>query len=326
MILCLVKASNLHLHEKGEKIVKRFLITSWFTVTVLIFGLPVVHHVYETSRVLDSMGIPAENDQLLAFHRAIDTVPGASIPGGWHHREIWGHDIDSLEKLLSYDDFELSISQRKIAWAVHIIQDSMTKAGVPHESVIEARKILSEEFFKLATIRTTIRALQYAGMLGTLDFIYQLVQNVDILTALKNTLKTFGITSGITIGMNFLVSRLFSEILLSANTQSNGLMSFLSSGAMAPIIYVAIDVTLRSIETGSFTEALFSSQTLLNAAIVTLFFVPGGQFIAPGVMMFTWVFNWIRARKVKTKYELFNKVFNEEYDKYLLAQAEANVR
>ncbi len=302
---------------------KKFLIIFLFTVTTLIFGLPAMYHVYEIARMLNIMGIPAENDQLLAFNRAIDTVPGSSVPGGWHHREIWGHDIDSLEKLLSYDDSELSISQKKLAWAFHIIQDSTTKAGVPYESVVEARKILSEEFFKLASIR----ALQYAGILGALDFIYQLVfENVDMLTVLKSTLKTFGITSGITVGMNFLISRMFSEIFLSADTQSIGLMSFLFSGAMAPVIYVAIDVTLRSIETGSFTEALFSPQTLLNAAIVTLFFVPGGQFIAPGVMMFTWVFNWVRARKIRAKYELFNRLFNKEYDKYLLAQAKSSVR
>lgn len=300
---------------------KRLLMLLWFLASVLVFGLPAMYHVFEAARVLDIMRIPAGYEQLGAFHRAIDTVPGASVPGGWHHREIWGHDIGSLEKLLSSDSSGLSVSQKKIAWAVHVLQDYTTKAGVPYESVMEARKILSREFFKLATIR----GLMYAGILGIFDFIYQWAfLDVDARVALRNALKTFGITSGITIGVNFLVSRIF-PIILQYN-QSSGFLSFMSSGMIAPVIYIVIDVILRSIETGSLAEALFSPQTLLNAVITALFLVPGGQPIASAIMVFTLVFNWFKASEVRARYELFDEVFNEKYDEYLLAQAEMSVR
>jgi len=299
---------------------KKGLMFFWFLVSALAFGLPAMYHVYETTRVLNILRIPAGYEQLGMFHRAIDTVPGSNVPGGWYHRERWGHDIGSLEKLLNYNSLGLSASQKKIAWAIHTLQDSLTKAGVPYESVVEARKILSREFFKLATIR----ALEYAGVLSIFDFIYQIaLLDVDTGTALKNTIKKLRITVGTTIGVNFLASRIFPYIY----SQSSRFLSFLPSGLLGPIIYMAVDVTLRAITSGSFMEALVSPQTLLNAALVTtLFFVPGGQFIAPVVMVFGGIFNWIRAREIKARYELFNEVFNREYDEHLLIQAEMCVR
>jgi len=302
---------------------KRVLMVFWFLASVLAFGLPARDHVHETARVLDILRIPAEYGQLEMFHRAIDTVPAYNVPGGWYHREKWGHDVNSLKKLLSYDSHGLSTSQRKIAWAIHMLQDFKTKAGVPYKSVVEARKILSRECFKL----TTIRALEYTAVMSVFDFIYQVaLMDVDTGTALKNTIKKLGITTGTAIGVTFLTSRIFPYIY----SQSSTFLSFLSSGLVGPIIYMATDVTWRAITSGSFMEALFSPQTLLNAAIITassvLLFVPGGQFIAPAVMVFGGIFSWIRAREIKARYELFNEVFNREYGEYLLLQAEMSVK
>ena len=124
------------------------------------------------------------------------------------------------------------------------------------------------------------------------------------------------------IVVNFLVSRILPYIY----SQSGEFPSFLSSGFVGPIIYTAVDITLRVITTGSFREALFSPQALLNASIITLFFVPGGQYIVPAVMAFSWIFTWIRDSEMKAKYELFDEVLHKEYYERLLSQAEMSVK
>ncbi|MDI6862532.1 MAG: hypothetical protein QMC97_04030 [Pseudothermotoga sp.] len=302
---------------------KKTLIAFWFLVSVFAFGLPEMYHASETVRVLNILKIPARYEQLVTFHRAIDTVPGSYAPGGWYHRERWGHDTNSLAKLLSSDSSGLSVSQKRVAWAIHILQDSKTKAGVPYESVVEARKILSKEFFKFTTKFTTMRAVGRIAVLSIFDFIYQVaLLDVDPITALKRTFTGFVISTGSTIVVNFLVSRLFPYVY----SQPGRFLSFLPSGFLGPIIYIVVDITLRAIATGSFREALFSPQTLLNSCIITLFFVPGGQYIVPAAMAFSWILNWIRYSEMKAKYELFNEVLHKEYYERLLSQVEMGVR
>ncbi|KUK24569.1 MAG: hypothetical protein XD58_1445 [Thermotoga sp. 50_1627] len=295
---------------------KKGLIVFCFLVSAIAFGLPAMYHVSETERVLGILRIPAKYEQLWMFHRAIDTVPGSNVPGGFYHRERWGHDTGSLKKLLTDDSFKLSTSQRKITWAIHILQDAKTTAGVSKESVMEARKILSKEFFKSATIR----AVSYISVLSILDFVYQItLLDVDTKTALKNTITKFGITMGTTIGMNFLFSKIFPYIY----SQPGRFLSFLPSGLVGPIAYITVDIITRAVASGSFTKALFSFQTLLSAAyLITSFFVPGGQFIFPAAMALYWIYNWVKAREIKVKWELFD----EKFDEYLLIQAEMSVR
>ncbi|HBT26277.1 MAG TPA: hypothetical protein DEA58_06275 [Pseudothermotoga sp.] len=295
---------------------KKVLMVFLFLMPVFALGLPAMYHVYETKRILDIMRIPAKYQQLQMFHRAIDTVPGFNVPGGWYHRERWGHDLGSLKELLNYDNSGLSASQKKIAWAIHVLQDSKTKVGVPHESIVEARKILSKEIFKNATISS----LKYISILSIIDFIYQIAfLDVDAWTALKNVVKNMGISISLTTGVDLLVSITLPYIY----SQSGRFLSFLPSGLLGPITYMSVDIVLRTIKSGSFTKALFSPETLLNAFVTVLFFVPGGQFIAPiaaaAGMVFSWIYHKIKIKHVK-------EVFNEEYDKHLLIQAEASVR
>ncbi len=124
------------------------------------------------------------------------------------------------------------------------------------------------------------------------------------------------------IVVNFLVSRILPYIY----SQPGRFLSFLPLGFLGPIIYIVVDITLRAIATGSFREALFSPQTLLNSCIITLFFVPGGQYIVPAAMALSWIYNWIRDSEMKAKYELFDEVLHKEYYERLLSQAEMSVR
>ncbi|WP_041077110.1 hypothetical protein [Thermotoga caldifontis] len=286
-----------------------------FLISKLSFGLSGIEHTYMSRMITDVLKVPAKYEQLFDFHRAIDTVPGCSAPGGWFHREQWGHDVSSLERLLFDNRFDLSPSQKKIAWAVHILEDSNTKMGVSPESVIKARRILAGEYFKLSTLRT----IEYTGMLSFFDFIYQVaVLGSNVKTATISTLKKYGLTVGVSISVNFIASKIYPYVY----SQSSKFMSFLPSGLLGPLVYLTVDIALRSIASGSFLKALLSPQTLASAFFTALLFVPYGQIIAPVVTAVIWMFDLFKTDSI----QVFNDTFDKKYNEYLLKQAEMSVR
>ncbi|HCZ06864.1 MAG TPA: hypothetical protein DHV12_07030 [Thermotogae bacterium] len=288
-----------------------------FLASVLVFGLAGQAHAFMQYKVLTSLNIPAQYEQLLRYNRLIDTVPGHDTPGGWYHRMRGGHDPSDLKKFVKDKSINLSPTQKKIAWAIHVLQDSGTKEGVLEHSVVYARKILSKEFFKLSFFRS----LKYITVMVFLDFVYQITfSNFEIKETLISSLKKYALNIGATTGAVFLVSKIYPYIY----SQSSKLLLF-SSGLIGAIMYIAADVTVRSIKSESLLESFFSPQTLFNLAFTALFFVPGGQYVSLAIAVFMGALGMLENNK-EQRTQFFSETFSRKYEEYLFKQAEMSVK
>lgn len=284
------------------RIIIIFLFVTIF-VSTFIFPMANAAHVDSSMRLLKSMfGKIPDYQKIQYYHRFIDTNPYSGIVGGWNHRSKWGHDLESLEITLKTEIPGLNETQKKLMWADHILRDSQTKAGIPVETVRRARQIIAEEYF----LRSMKFTLKYSAIFAIMDFLYQtFIEGVDLKVSLINV----GIKSSISLATTLMVNYFASRAL-----------PYLYSTAVArfftPGIFMAVDLIIRSIQTGSFTRAFFSWETLFSTGLSTL------SLISPYI--------WISATAAFFIYDLWQghvtrkkrEIFQERTRENLIKQAE----
>lgn len=191
------------------------------------------------------------------------------------------------------EDFKLTIKQKKLIWADHIIQDAKTSAGVSKESLIAARRIIFTEYVKSILI--------YTFVFGAIDFVNQITSGIGAGSALINTFFKYGLPSSLLM----LVGRVLPYRLI------------LSFARYSPLIFLVTDLTFRTLQSGSFVDSLFSWDTALDAGLTFAIFVAPPYVSIPAVAVLG-IFNITKYFINENRYKSFYKTLGDE----LLKRAE----